>query len=221
MPSPSPGEHRREHGLRRWRERPHGRPWAPTHVKNPVFEPNAPGFWLVDLSHVDLSRVKVAKDKWAQLDAGLLTSPFPPKGERPEGPALVRHADPRVLAYAVELGYDVAPIEAYVRHDNGRRYLDAWYDRLRDAHLTTVADLGMHADLSSVDFLAAMDGYRLLVHTYAHLVVPPKQTANGCRPALSAPRLHARRPVVGCGKSTASLDGSGRVWPKPPAWLAF
>ncbi len=108
---------------------------APTHVKNPVFDPELPGPWLVDLSHVDLSRVKVAKDKWAQLDAGLLPSPFTPKDERPEGPAW--YATP-TLAYAVEPGYDVAPVEAYVRHDNGR-YLDAWYNRLRDAHLATMA----------------------------------------------------------------------------------
>jgi hypothetical protein len=44
------------------------------------------------------------------------------------------------VAYAVELGYDVAPIEAYLRYENGR-HLDGWYNRLRDA------------------YLAAMDGY--------------------------------------------------------------
>lgn len=31
---------------------------APTHVTNPVFDPKLPGSWLVDLSHVDLSKVK-------------------------------------------------------------------------------------------------------------------------------------------------------------------
>ena len=45
------------------------------------------------------------------LDASLLPSPFTPKGERPEGPAWC--ATPTV-AYAVELGYEVRPIEAYV-----------------------------------------------------------------------------------------------------------
>ncbi|MFD7981079.1 telomere-associated protein Tap [Streptomyces sp. NPDC059071] len=129
---------------------------APTHVKNPVFDPKLPGSWLVDLSHVDLSRVKVAKDTWADLDASLLPSPFTPKGERPTGPAWC--ATPTV-AYAVELGYDVTPIEAYVRYDNGR-YLDAWYQRLRDAYLATMADLGVDADLPPEDFLAAMDGYK-------------------------------------------------------------
>ncbi|MFJ3637832.1 telomere-associated protein Tap [Streptomyces sp. NPDC090112] len=129
---------------------------APTHVKNPVFDPKLPGSWLVDLSHVDLSRVKVAKDTWADLYESLLPSPFTPKGDRPEGPAW--YATPTV-AYAVELGYDVAPIEAYVRYDNGR-YLDAWYQRLRDAYLATMADLGVDADLSPEDFLTAMDGYK-------------------------------------------------------------
>ncbi|WP_331718908.1 helix-turn-helix domain-containing protein (plasmid) [Streptomyces virginiae] len=128
---------------------------APTHVTNPVFDPKLPGSWLVDLSHVDLSKVKVGKD-WVQLDGSLLPSPFTPKGEAPTGPAW--YATPTV-AYAVELGYDVAPTEAYVRYDNGR-YLDGWYNRLRDAYLATMADLGVDADLSPEDFLAAMDGYK-------------------------------------------------------------
>ncbi|MFI1415651.1 telomere-associated protein Tap [Streptomyces sp. NPDC020707] len=129
---------------------------APTHVTQPVFDPKLPGSWLVDLSHADLSRVKVGKDKWADLEASLLPSPFTPKGEHPTGPAW--YATPTV-AYAVELGYDVAPIEAYVRYDNGR-YLDAWYNRLRDAYLATMADLGVPADVPPEEFLAAMDGYR-------------------------------------------------------------
>ncbi|MGW9453316.1 telomere-associated protein Tap [Streptomyces sp. NPDC055632] len=129
---------------------------APTRVRNPVFDPKLPGSWLVDLSHVDLSHVKVAKDKWVELDGDLLPSPFTPKGDRPGGPAW--YATPTV-AYAVELGYDVAPLEAYVRYENGR-YLDGWYNRLRDAYLATMADLGVGADLSPEEFLAAMDGHR-------------------------------------------------------------
>ncbi|MFJ3861534.1 telomere-associated protein Tap [Streptomyces sp. NPDC090085] len=128
---------------------------APTHVKNPVFDPKLPGSWLVDLSHVDLSRVKVGKE-WAELDGSLLPSPFTPKGERPTGPAW--YATPTV-AYAVELGYDVAPAEAWVRRENAR-YLDGWYQRLRDAYLATMADLGVDADLAPEDFLTAMDGYK-------------------------------------------------------------
>ncbi|WP_030772250.1 telomere-associated protein Tap [Streptomyces sp. NRRL F-2664] len=128
---------------------------APTHVTNPVFDPKLPGSWLVDLSHVDLSKVKAGK-QWVELDGTLLPSPFTPKGETPEGPAW--YATPTV-AYAVELGYEVKPTEAYVRYDNGR-YLDGWYQRLRDAYLATMADLGVHADLAPADFLTAMDGHK-------------------------------------------------------------
>lgn len=148
---------------------------APTQVKAPVFDAKLPGSWLADLSHVDLSRVKVAKDKWVDLDASLLPSPFTPKGERPEGPAW--YATPTV-AYAVELGYDVAPVEAYVRYENGR-YLDGWYQRLRDAFLATMADLGVPADLSPADFLAAMDGYRDRDPELAIVVSAVKATVKG------------------------------------------
>jgi transcriptional regulator with XRE-family HTH domain len=148
---------------------------APTHVKAPAFDPKLPGSWLVDLSHVDLSRVKVAKDKWADLDASLLPSPFTPKGERPEGPAW--YATPTV-AYAVELGYEVRPIEAYVRYENGR-YLDGWYNRLRDAFLATMADLGVRADMEPADFLAAMDGYKEGDSQLAIVVSAIKATVKG------------------------------------------
>ncbi|GGW96507.1 transcriptional regulator [Streptomyces malachitofuscus] len=147
---------------------------APTHVKSPVFDPKLPGSWLVDLSHVDLSRVKLAK-QWTDLDGELLPSPFTPKGERPTGPAW--YATPTV-AYAVELGYEVRPVEAYVRYDNGR-YLDAWYNRLRDAYLATMADLGVHADLSPAEFLAAMDGYRQRDPQLAIVVSAIKATVKG------------------------------------------
>ncbi|AKZ53586.1 putative telomere associated protein [Streptomyces ambofaciens ATCC 23877] len=148
---------------------------APTHVRTPAFDPKLPGSWLVDLSHVDLSRVKVGKDSWADLDAGLLPSPFTPKGERPEGPAW--YATPTV-AYAVELGYEVRPTEAYVRPENGR-YLDAWYQRLRDAFLTTMADLGVGADLPPADFLAAMDGWEKRDPQLAIVVSAIKATVKG------------------------------------------
>jgi hypothetical protein len=147
---------------------------APTHVKNPVFDAKLPGSWLVDLSHVDLSRVKLAKE-WTDLDGELLPSPFTSKGERPEGPAW--YATPTV-AYAVELGYDVTPIEAWVRYDNGR-YLDAWYNRLRDAYLATMADLGVGADLPPQEFLAAMDGYRQRDPQMAIVVSAIKATVKG------------------------------------------
>lgn len=147
---------------------------APTHVSQPVFDPKLPGSWLADLSHVDLSRVKSGKE-WVELDGGLLPSPFTPKGTSPEGPAW--YATPTV-AYAQELGYDVAPVEAYVRYDNGR-YLDGWYSRLRDAYLATMADLGVGADLSPEEFLAAMDGYRKRDPELAVVVSAIKATVKG------------------------------------------
>ena len=148
---------------------------APTHVKNPPFDAKLPGSWLVDLSHVDLSRVKVGKDKWVDLDGSLLPSPFTPSGERPTGPAW--HATPTV-AYAVELGYQVTPVEAWVRYESGR-YLDSWYNRLRDAFLATMADLGVDADLAPADFLAAMDGYQQRDPDLAIVVSAIKATVKG------------------------------------------
>ncbi|MFI5887650.1 telomere-associated protein Tap [Streptomyces sp. NPDC051554] len=148
---------------------------APTHVTNPVFDAKLPGAWLVDLSHVDLSRVKVGKDKRVDLDGSLLPSPFTPSGERPTGPAW--YATPTV-AYAVELGYDVTPVEAWVRYESGR-YLDSWYNRLRDAFLATMADLGVDADLAPADFLTAMDGYQQRDPDLAIVVSAIKATVKG------------------------------------------
>ncbi|MEU9640121.1 telomere-associated protein Tap [Streptomyces tendae] len=145
-----------------------------THVKAPAFDPKLPGSWLVDLSHIDLSRVKVGKE-WVELDGSLLPSPFTPTGERPEGPAW--YATPSV-AYAAELGYEVRPIEAYVRHESGR-YLDGWYQRLRDAYLATMADLGVGVDLAPADFLTTMDGYRARDPELAIVVSAIKATVKG------------------------------------------
>ncbi|MFG2317707.1 telomere-associated protein Tap [Streptomyces tendae] len=145
-----------------------------THLKAPAFDPKLPGSWLVDLSHVDLSRVKVGKE-WVDLDGSLLPSPFTPTGERPAGPAW--YATPTV-AYAVELGYEVSPLEAYVRHESGR-YLDGWYQRLRDAYLATMANLGVAADLAPEDFLTAMDGYKARDPELAIVVSAVKATVKG------------------------------------------
>ncbi len=142
---------------------------APTHVTNPVFDLKLPGSWLVDLS-----QVKVGK-QWVQLDGSLLPSPFTPKGERPTGPAW--YATPTV-AYAQELGYEVRPLEAWVRYENGR-YLDGWYSRLRDAYLATMADLGVDADLAPAEFLAAMDDYKSRVPELAIVVSAIKATVKG------------------------------------------
>ncbi|MEU2159298.1 helix-turn-helix transcriptional regulator [Streptomyces sp. NPDC019396] len=127
----------------------------PVHVTDPDFDPAVPGAWLVDLSHVDLSRVLVGK-QWRQLQGALLPSPFTPTGKRPAGPAW--YATPTV-AYAVELGYDVAPLEAWVREESGR-FLDGWYKRLRDAYIDTMADLGVGEKQSPPEFLKSMDDYK-------------------------------------------------------------
>jgi transcriptional regulator with XRE-family HTH domain len=134
---------------------------APTRLQHPAFDPKLPGSWLVDLSHVELD------DR--------LPSPFTPRGERPAGPAW--YATP-TIAYAVELGYQVAPVEAWVRYENGR-YLDGWYNRLRDAYVATMADLGVTADLSPAGFLAAMDGYRLRDPQMALVLSAVKATVKG------------------------------------------
>ncbi|MEU6324864.1 helix-turn-helix domain-containing protein [Streptomyces sp. NPDC047009] len=111
---------------------------APVHVQRPAFDPKLPGSWLVDLSHITFDE--------------RLPNPFTPNGECPRGPAW--YATPTV-AYAAELGYPVTPLEAYVRYEHGP-YLDAWYTRLRDAYIATMADLGITSGMPDVQFLAAM-----------------------------------------------------------------
>ncbi|WP_428843271.1 telomere-associated protein Tap, partial [Streptomyces prasinus] len=146
---------------------------GPTHLTgNPKFDAVLPGSWLVDLSHVDLSRVRI---NGRTIDGDRLPSPFTPKGDRPEGPAW--YATPTV-AYAVELGFDVVPIEAYVRTQTGR-YLDSWYKRLRDAYVETMADMGVTTDLGSQEFLDAMARRKQVDPTMALLETAIKATAKG------------------------------------------
>ncbi|MET9111548.1 telomere-associated protein Tap [Streptomyces zhihengii] len=139
---------------------------------NPAFDPGLPGSWLVDLSHVDLSRVRV---NGRTVEACRLPSPFTPTGERPTGPAW--YATPTVH-YAIELGFDVAPIEAYVRTRAGR-YLDSWSERLRDAYMETMADMGVTTDLRGEEFLEAMARRKDVDPTMALLETAIKATANG------------------------------------------
>ncbi|PWI43030.1 helix-turn-helix transcriptional regulator [Streptomyces sp. ICBB 8177] len=146
---------------------------GPTHLTgNPAFDPALPGSWLVDLSHIDLSRVQI---DGRTIDAARLPSPFTPKGDSPEGPAW--YATP-TLAYAVELGFDVAPIEAYVRTRTSR-YLDSWYKRLRDAYMATMADMGVTTDLTGSEFLEAMARRKQVDPTMALLETAIKATAKG------------------------------------------
>ncbi|WP_030905018.1 telomere-associated protein Tap [Streptomyces sp. NRRL F-5126] len=146
---------------------------GPTHLTgNPTFDPALPGSWLVDLSHIDLSQARVGG---RTVDGTRLPSPFTPKGERPEGVAW--YATPTV-AYAVELGFDVAPLEAHVRTRTGR-YLDAWYKRLRDAYVATMADLGVTTGLAGQEFLDAMARAKEADATMSLLATAIKATAKG------------------------------------------
>ncbi|WP_331742030.1 helix-turn-helix domain-containing protein (plasmid) [Streptomyces sp. NBC_00726] len=175
---------------------------APVYVNSPVFDPALPGSWLVDLSHVDPSHVMIGKE-WRRIDGDLLPGPFTPKGDRPEGPAW--YATPTV-AYAVELGYEVAPVEAWVRPANGR-YLDGWYKRLRDAYVATMADLGVGDGLAPDAFLAAMEGYRERDPQLAVVLSAIKATVKGGIGKLrERPRGGGWRP--------------GRPWPalSRPTW---
>jgi DNA-binding transcriptional regulator YiaG len=117
---------------------------APVHVNAPAFDKKIPGSWLVDLSHIELDP--------------RLPSPFTPSGQRPTGPAW--YATPTV-AYAGELGYDVAPMEAWLRPVTGA-YLDPWHDRLKDAYVATMADLGVPVgkDTDERQFLEAMEHHK-------------------------------------------------------------
>ncbi|MEV6400056.1 helix-turn-helix transcriptional regulator [Streptomyces sp. NPDC051907] len=131
------------------------------HVRAPAFDPKLPGSWLVDLSGVEIDP--------------RLPSPFTPHGARPEGPAW--YATPTV-AYAVELGHAVRPVEAYVRHDNGA-YLDAWYGRLRDAYMATMEQLGVVSAMGEPDFLAAMETHKETDPSRAAVLSAIKATVKG------------------------------------------
>ncbi|MFD7919969.1 telomere-associated protein Tap [Streptomyces sp. NPDC059740] len=174
----------------------------PEHVLRPDFDPTLPGAWLVDLSHIDLAHVLVGKE-WRHLDGDLLPSPFTPTGERPTGPAW--YATPTV-AYAVELGYDVVPIEAWVRQEKGKA-LDGWYKRLRDAYVLTMGDLGVAEKLPPAAFLAAMEGHKDRDAEMATVLDAVKSTVKGGIGKLrERPRGGGWRP--------------GRPWPalSRPTW---
>lgn len=134
---------------------------AAVHVHAPEFDKALPGSWLVDLSHIDVDP--------------RLPNPFTPDGTRPGGPAW--YATPTV-AYAVELGHDVRPTEAYVRPEHGA-YLDAWYGRLRDAYMTTMAELGVVSGMPEAEFLAAMEHHKEADPARAGLLSAVKATVKG------------------------------------------
>ncbi|MFF7311615.1 telomere-associated protein Tap [Streptomyces sp. NPDC008137] len=134
---------------------------APDHFHGPKFNPKIPGSWLVDLSHVELDP--------------RLPSPFTPDGTRPTGAAWYQT---HTVAYAQELGYDVHPIEAYLRRETGA-YLDPWHDRLRTAYVDTLADLGVTRDLDDHAFLTAMDQHKQTDPALAAVLTAIKATVKG------------------------------------------
>ncbi|MFD3414280.1 telomere-associated protein Tap [Streptomyces cyaneofuscatus] len=134
---------------------------APDHFHAPTFNPKIPGSWLADLSHIELDP--------------RLPSPFNPDGTRPTGPAWYQT---HTLAYAQELGHDVHPIEAYLRRETGA-YLDPWHDRLKNAYVDTLADLGVTKDLTDVEFLAAMEQHKQNDPALAAVLSAIKATVKG------------------------------------------
>ncbi|MFJ2272421.1 telomere-associated protein Tap [Streptomyces sp. NPDC087849] len=134
---------------------------APDHFHGPKFSPKIPGSWLVDLSHIELDP--------------RLPSPFTPDGTRPTGPAWYQT---HTVAYAQELGYDVHPIEAYLRRETGA-YLDPWHDRLKNAYVDTLADLGVTRDLDDRQFLAAMEQHKQADPALAAVLTAIKATVKG------------------------------------------
>lgn len=134
---------------------------APDHFHSPSFNAKIPGSWLVDLSHIELDP--------------RLPSPFTPDGKRPTGPAWYQT---HTVAYAEELGFKVAPIEAYLRRETGA-YLDPWHDRLKTAFVDTLADLGVTKDLSDEGFLAAMERHKEVDPAMAAVLSAIKATVKG------------------------------------------
>ncbi|MGW5636389.1 telomere-associated protein Tap [Streptomyces sp. NPDC003832] len=134
---------------------------APDHFHTPTFNPKIPGSWLVDLSRIDLDP--------------RLPSPFTPDGSRPAGPAWYQT---HTVAYAQELGHHVTPIEAYLRREKGA-YLDPWHDRLKNAYVATLADLGVTKDLTDAEFLTAMDGHQQADPALAAVLSAIKATIKG------------------------------------------
>ncbi|MFE2046002.1 telomere-associated protein Tap [Streptomyces sp. NPDC059477] len=134
---------------------------APDHFVGPKFNPKIPGSWLVDLSGIELDP--------------RLPSPFTPDGTRPTGPAWYQT---HTVAYAQELGHNVAPIEAYLRRETGA-YLDPWHDRLKNAYVDTLADLGVTKDLTDTEFLAAMERHKQVDPAMAAVLTAIKSTVKG------------------------------------------
>ncbi|NEE23762.1 transcriptional regulator, partial [Streptomyces sp. SID7499] len=80
--------------------------------------------------------------------------------------------------YAQELGYDVHPVEAYLRRETGA-YLDPWHDRLKNAYVDTLADLGVTRDLDDRAFLTAMEQHQQTDPVLTAVLAAIKATVKG------------------------------------------
>lgn len=144
------------------------------YTDGPRFDKKIPGAWLVDLSSATLQAKDLHTKQWRDLPEHM-PSPFTPDGKPPTGPAW--YATP-TLAYAAELGVDVRPLAAWLRPETGG-YLDLWHTRLRDAYMTTLADLGVTEDLGEQEYLAAMSTLRERDPEALALLSAIKATAKG------------------------------------------
>ncbi|MGW9249988.1 telomere-associated protein Tap [Streptomyces badius] len=181
---------------------------GPVHVTTPVFDKKIPGSWLVDLSGIE-------------LDARL-PNPFTPSGLRPEGPGWYTTA---TLAYAEELGCAVRPLEAYLRQETGA-YLDPWHDRLKDAYLTTTADMGIPVDKDTdpAAFLDAMalhktyaaaDDTRLDALHAALAELPPGRADLSDENLAAAVRRHRQGAMVLSAIKSTVKGGIGKLRERP------
>ncbi|NUU25514.1 MAG: transcriptional regulator [Streptomycetaceae bacterium] len=139
---------------------------APEHVDRPAFDKRIPGCWQVDLSDVDFAAALTAKAlrarkpearekllRMAAVDFARLPNPFTTDGLPPDRPGWYTT---QTLAYAVELGIDVRPTQGWLRLGETGPYLQPWYNRIRDAYIATMADLGVPENLPPAEFLEAM-----------------------------------------------------------------
>jgi hypothetical protein len=105
------------------------------HVEAPEFDPQVPGYWLVDLP------------EW---DDRLMPSPFDPTGrDARTGRSGPRWYSTPTLTLAAELGYSVAPSEAELAAGDSGRWWEPWYERVRDARRELV-DAGADPDARAV-----------------------------------------------------------------------
>ncbi|PRH77595.1 transcriptional regulator, partial [Streptomyces solincola] len=82
------------------------------------------------------------------------------------------------VAYAQELGHNVQPLEGYLRRESGA-YLDPWHDRLKNAYVDTLADLGVTKDLTDREFLLAMEIHQQTDPGLAAVLAAVKATVKG------------------------------------------